>query len=171
MVCGLREPPDRGVVEADGIDIRGLSLEQYRDQIGFVERADTFMGTVGENVRVGRPELSLADVRDALAVVGLLDAVYALPRGLDTPLTPSGLPLSAGQAVRLTIARALAGRPRLLILDGALDALNLKDCPDLLPRLFDRSAPWTLLVTSADPDIVRLCDRTIELPHADRGHH
>jgi ABC-type molybdenum transport system ATPase subunit/photorepair protein PhrA len=55
----------------------------------------------------------------------------------------------------------MAGRPRLLILDGVLDALDLRECPDLVPRLFDRSAPWTLLVASANPDVIALCDRTI----------
>ena len=65
------------------------------------------------------------------------------------------------------LARALVGRPRLLILDGVLDALDLRACPDLLPRLFDRSAPWTLLVATADPDIIRRCDRVIEFGRHD----
>lgn len=159
-LCGLREP-DRGVVEVDGIDVRGLSLERMREQVALVEGPDAFAGTVLENVRVGRPHLSPGDVREALRVVGLTGAVHDLPRGLDTPLTPGGGPLSAGQALRLGIARALAGRPRLLILDGVLDALDLRDCPDLLPRLFDRAAPWTLLVASTDPAVVGMCDRTI----------
>jgi ABC-type multidrug transport system fused ATPase/permease subunit len=161
-VCGLRDPR-RGTIETDGIDIRSLSLGHLRDQIGFVERADVFQGTAGENLRVGRADVSLTDIREALEAVGLVDAVHNLPQGLDTLLTPNGGPLSAGQAVRLTIARALAGRPRLLILDGVLDMLDLRECPQLLSRLFDRTAPWTLLVTSADLTIVKMCDRVIEL--------
>ena len=161
VLCGLREP-GRGVVEMDGIDQRGLSLGELREQVALVEGTDIFIGTVAENIRVGRADLSPTDVRQALQTVGLLGVVHALPNGLDTPLTPGGGPLSAGQAVRLTLARALAGRPRLLILDGVLDALDLRECPDLLPRLFDRSAPWTLLVASTNPDVVRRCDRVIE---------
>jgi ABC-type multidrug transport system fused ATPase/permease subunit len=118
---------------------------------------------VGENVRVGRADLSPAGVREALRVVGLLGVVHALPHGLDTPLTPDGGPLSANQSLRLTIARALAGRPRLLILDGVLDRLDLRECPDLLPRLFDRSSPWTLLVATTNPEVIRRCDRTIDV--------
>ena len=162
VICGLREP-GHGVVELDGIDLRGLSLGELREQVALVEGSDIFIGSVAENVRVGRTDLSPTEVREALQAVGLIGVVHALPNGLDTPLTPGGGPLSASQSLRLTIARALAGRPRLLILDGALDALDLRECPDLLPRLFDRAAPWTLLVASTNPNVVGRCDRTIEL--------
>lgn len=161
-LCGLREP-DHGTVEIDGIDLRGLSLERMREQVALVEGSDILVGTLAENVRVGRPHLSPGDVRDALQVVGLLGVVRNLPHGLDTPLTPDGGPLSPSQALRLGVARALVGRPRLLILDGVLDAIDLRDCPDLVPRLFDRSAPWTLLVSSTDPAVVGMCDRVISL--------
>ena len=166
VLCGLREP-DRGVVELDGIDLRGLSLEHLREQVALVAGSDIFMGTVLENVRVGRAHLTSTDVRGALQAVGLLGAVHELPQGFDTLLVPDGGPLSESQALRLTLARALVGRPRLLILDGVLDALDLREYPDLLPRLFDRSAPWTLLVASSDPVVVSRCDRTVEMDHSD----
>ena len=161
-LCGLREP-GHGIVEIDGIDLRGLSLERLREQVALVEGSDIFVGTVIENVVVGRSNLTPGDVREALQVVGLLKAVHDLPGGLNTPLTPNGGPLSATQSLRLGIARALVGRPRLLILDGVLDALDLRECSDLLPRLFDRSTPWTLLVASTNPAVVGMCDRTVEL--------
>ena len=170
VLCGLREP-DHGVVEVDGIGLRELSLERLREQVALVERSDIFTGTVIENVRVGRPHLSPGDVREALRMVGLLGVVHDLPHGLDTPLAPNGGPLSASQSLRLTIARALVGRPRLLILDGVLDALDLRGCPDLLPRLFDRSAPWTLLVASNNPEVVRSCDRVIGVSQAELPDH
>ena len=161
-VCGLRGL-GRGAVEVDGIDLRGLDLQRLREQVALVGGPDLFAGTVTENVSVGRPHLTPADVRAAVAAVGLLGPVNSLPHGLSTPLTPSGHPLSASQAVRLTLARALAGKPRLLILDGVLDALDLSDCPDLVPGLFDRSAPWSLLLASTDPALVGLCDRRVVL--------
>lgn len=166
VLCGLREPT-HGTVEVDGIDLRGLSPERLREQVALVEGPDIFVGTVGENVRVGRADLSPAEVREALRVVGLLGVVQTLPHGLDTPLTPDGGPLSAGQSLRLTIARALVGRPRLLVLDAVLDRLDLRECPDLIPRLFDRSAPWTLLVASASQAVVAMCDRIVSVT-ADR---
>ena len=162
VLCGLREP-GHGVVEVDGIDLRGLSLEYLRERAVLVEGSDVFLGTVLENVRVGRPDLTPGEVREALQVVGLLGVVHDLPHGLDTQLIPGGGPLSASQGVRLTLARALAGRPRLLILDGVLDGLDLGMSPDLSPRLFDRSAPWTLLIASTKPEVVGMCDRIIPL--------
>lgn len=166
VLCGLREP-GHGVVELDGIDLRGLSLERLREQVALVERSDIIIGTVAENIRVGRTDLSPTDVRVALQAVGLLGVVHALPHGLNTPLTPDGGPLSASESLRLSVARALAGRPRLLILDGVLDGLNPRECPDLLPRLFDRSAPWTLLVASTNPTVVGMCDRVVNLSAAE----
>ena len=118
-------------------------------------------GSVTENVRLGCAALGPPDIRAALEVVGLLGVVQRLPGGLETRLIPGGKPLSAGQARRLTIARALAGKPRLLILDGVLDALDLQDCPALLPTLFSADAPWTLIVVTRDRDILDRCDRTI----------
>jgi ABC-type bacteriocin/lantibiotic exporter with double-glycine peptidase domain len=160
LLCGLREPVN-GVIEIDGIDLRGLSLEQMREQVALVDGTGIFIGTVTENIRVGRSHLSTESVREALRHVGLIRAVHDLPNGLNTPLTPDGRPLSASQALRLTIARALVGQPRLLILDGVLDALDMRDCPDLLLRLFERSAPWTLIVATSNPTVIGMCDRII----------
>lgn len=166
IICGLREP-GRGVVELDNIDLRSLSLDDLREQIALIEGPEIFMGTVAENLRVGRGDVAASAIREALNDVGLLAEVHALAEGIETKLTPDGGPLSASQALRLTIARALVGRPRLLILDGALDALDLRHCPDLLPRLFDRRSPWTLLVASSDPLVLNRCDRRVELGRSD----
>ena len=109
-------------------------------------------------------------MRETLRIVGLESVIRGLLQGLETTLTPGGAALSESQSLRLGIARALIGRPRLLILDGVLDALDMRDCPELLPRLFDGAAPWTLLVASTNPAIVGRCNRIAELtPHA--GEH
>jgi ABC-type bacteriocin/lantibiotic exporter with double-glycine peptidase domain len=166
ILCGLKQP-GQGVVQIDSIDLRDLSLEHLRTRVSLVEeQGGIIIGTVMENVRMGRLDLSPTEVRESLQAVGLMSVVHALPRGLETPLMPGGDPLSATQGILLTISRALAGRPRLLLLDGVLDSLDLRECPELLSRLFDRSAPWTLLVATSNPDVIRLCDRTVELARA-----
>lgn len=159
-LCGLR-PLAEGVIEIDGIDSRQLALDSLRERIALVGGREIFAGTVIENIALGRSGLSLAGVREALDMVGLSDAIHDLPQGLETTLTPEGQPLSSGQAARLMIARAVAGRPRMLVLDGALDGLDFRECPELLPRLFDRSAPWTLLVASTSPQVLGRCDRVL----------
>jgi ABC-type multidrug transport system fused ATPase/permease subunit len=126
-----------------------------------VGQAETFAGTVAENIRVGRSDLSAADVRRALEMVGLAETVARLPHGVATPLGSDGLPLSTNELLRLSIARAIAGRPRLLLIDGLLDGLDMRDCPELVASLFDRSAPWTLVIVTARDEILKRCDKTV----------
>jgi ABC-type multidrug transport system fused ATPase/permease subunit len=95
-------------------------------------------------------------------MVGLADTVARLPQGVGTPLASDGLPLSANDVSRLSIARAIAGRPRLLLINGTLDRLDLRSCPEIIESLFDRSAPWTLVIVTARDDIRSRCDRTVE---------
>lgn len=166
LVCGLREPT-YGQVRVDGIDLHHLRLEGVRERIALVKEAEIIGGTVLDNLRVGREHLDLAEVRRALDAVGLQEAIQALPRGLETRLVPDGYPLSSSQALRLSIARGLLGRPRLLILDGVLDGLNLTDSPGLLPTLFDPTATWTLLVVTSREDVIARCDRTVSLNPGD----
>jgi len=154
--------PAEGLLEFDGLDARSLDRAQTRLQLAYVGQAETFADTVAENIRVGRAELSAADVRRALEMVGLADTVARLPQGVGTPLASDGLPLSANDISRLSIARAIAGRPRLLLINGTLDRLDLRSCPELVESLFDRAAPWTLMIVTARDDIKSRCDRTVE---------
>jgi putative ABC transport system ATP-binding protein len=158
----LLRVPTEGLLEFDGLDARSLDRAGTRLQLAYVGQTETFADTVAENIRVGRDDLTAADIRRALEMVGLADTVARLPQGVGTPLASDGLPLSANDISRLSIARALAGRPRLLLVNGMLDRLDLRTCPELLESLFDRSAPWTLVIVTARDDIKARCDRTVE---------
>ena len=158
----LLRVPDEGLLEFDGLDGRSLDRAQTRLQLAYVGQAETFADTVAENIRVGRGDLSAADVRRALEMVGLADTVARLSEGVGTPIASDGLPLSANDVSRLSIARAIAGKPRLLLINGMLDRLDLKTCPELIESLFDRSAPWTLVIVTARDDIKSRCDRVVE---------
>jgi ABC-type bacteriocin/lantibiotic exporter with double-glycine peptidase domain len=158
----LLRVPREGLLEFDGIDARSLNRATARLRIALVGRAETFAGTVAENIRVGRDELSAADVREALQMVGLHDRIARLPQGVATHLGSDGLPLSTNEILRLTIARAIAGRPRLLLIDGLLDGLDMHDCPELVASLFVRDNPWTLVVVTARDAITNSCDKTVD---------
>ena len=158
----LLRVPAEGLLEFDGLDARSLSRPQTRLQLAYVGQAETFADTVAENIRVGRTELSAAHVRRSLEMVGLADTVARLHDGVGTPLASDGLPLSANDISRLSIARAIAGRPRLLLINGLLDRLDLRTCPELIDSLFDREAPWTLVIVTARDDIKNRCDRVVE---------
>ena len=146
----------------DGIDARSLNRAAARQQVAFVGRAEVFAGTLAENLRLGRDELSGPDLRRALDMVGLSQRVARLPEGIETELTPDGRPLSNNEISRLAVARALVGRPRLLLIDGMLDGLNLQECPELLDSLFDHTAGWTLVVVTVRDDLRNRCDRVLE---------
>jgi putative ABC transport system ATP-binding protein len=94
-------------------------------------------------------------------MVGLSDRVARLPQGVATPLASDGLPLSSNEISRLSIARALAGKPRLLLIDGLLDGLDTQECPELIESILDRNSPWTLVIVTARNDIKQRCDRTV----------
>lgn len=132
-----------------------------RWQIAYVGRAEVFAGTIADNLRLDRPEISPTAIREALSAVKLTERVARLPDGLQTSLTPDGYPLSNNEIGRLSIARAIIGKPRLLLVDGSLDSLDLDDSPEVLDTLFDPSAPWTLVIVSARHEIRARCGRSV----------
>lgn len=162
ILYGLRSP-SAGWVEFDGMDMRELNLEAMRHHIALVQRIEIFEGTLLDNVRMGRSDIGLAQVRHALEQVGLLETAMALPAGLETPLWTGGSPLSLGHANRLMLARAIVGRPRLLILDETLEQMDESIQKKIIPLIFDRSAPWTLVLVTHSPEIQSMCDRVIRL--------
>ncbi len=164
LLDGLREPTG-GVIRLDGVDIRDFTLRSLREQVVAVAHTEVFDGTVLENVRLGRETVSAADVRAALAAVGLLEPIEGLPLGLHTPLATGGQPLSDSQAQRLVLARAVVGKPRLLIIDGALDRHGPATRRALMESLARPDAPWTLLVITNEADVLSRCGRVITLGH------
>lgn len=162
VALGLREPA-QGSVELDGMDLREVSPHSLQAQVALVRGIQLFDGTVQENVAVGRAGVSLQDVREALDAVCLLDELMRLPDGLRTRLSGGHTLLSPGQAQRLMLARALVGRPRLLVLDEALDSLDSDVRARVVDRLLAPGAPWTLLLTTHLPELAARCDRALRV--------
>jgi ABC-type bacteriocin/lantibiotic exporter with double-glycine peptidase domain len=163
VLFGLRAPSS-GVVRIDQVDVRTIPLDQLRQHVALVRGVELFTGTIIDNVRLGRDHLTLEDVTNALEAVGLTDELLRLPDGLNTVLQPHGRPLSHRQACRLMIARAIVGRPRLLVLDGALDQIDRSQDRDrLVSVLFDTDAPWTLVCITERPDLLARCSRVVVL--------
>ncbi|MCB9718645.1 MAG: ABC transporter ATP-binding protein, partial [Myxococcales bacterium] len=160
VLAGLA-PVERGAVLVDGHDLRRADLGLVRDQVVLVRDAELLGGRLIDELRMLGGPLDEARARELLTTVGLEDAVDRLPQGLDTPLVPGGAPLSGSQTRRLVLARALAARPRALLLDGALDGLGLPDdrYQALLQQVLGPDAPWTAVVVSDDPRVSRWCDR------------
>ncbi|REJ68304.1 MAG: ATP-binding cassette domain-containing protein [Planctomycetota bacterium] len=164
LLCGLRTP-DSGHVELDGIDLRDLRPDSLRQHLAVSRSVDVFNGTIDENVHLNRPNVRSSDVCDALQAVGLLGEIQRLPEGLGTVLQTNGAPLTSSQSVRLMLARAIVGRPRLLLIDGTLDALSDAELGPVLENLIgDEKRPWTVLVTTGRRAVIEACNRVAALP-------
>lgn len=171
VLFGLRMP-QAGSVRIDGVDLRQVPLPAMREQMALVRGVELFPGSVIDNVRLGRDHLSYGDVTAALSAVGLLEELQRLPAGLDTELLPHGRPLSFRQACRLMIARAVVGRPRLLVLDGILDQIDRVDEQEQLSAvLFAGDAPWTLVCISDRPAVLARCSRVVTLTDGEVREH
>jgi ATP-binding cassette subfamily B protein len=119
--------PTRGQVLIDGIDIRGITQDSLLAHVGVVpQETILFSGSVGENIRYGRPAASEDEVIAAASAAQAHDFILKLPNGYDTHIEERGVNLSGGQKQRLAIARALIARPKILILDDSTSAVDVE---------------------------------------------
>lgn len=162
VLFGLRTPGS-GTLLVGGIDIRAIPLRALRQRVAVVRSIELFAGSILENVALGREHVTYDAVAGALARVGLLDDLLALPGGLGTELHQQGRPLSHRQACRLMVARAIVDRPGLLILDGVLDQLDVDEQARLAAEIFAPTAPWTLICMSERSDVLAQCTRVVTM--------
>jgi len=128
-----------GTVCIDGDDVRDVTLDSLRSQIGIVLQDTTlFTGTIRDNIAFGRPDASMEDVIDAAKAAAAHDFILTFPQAYDTHVGERGTTLSGGQKQRVAIARALLLDPRILILDdstSSVDALTEYQIQQALTRL------------------------------------
>jgi ATP-binding cassette subfamily B protein len=148
-----------GSILLDGVDIRDLTREDLRTHISMAfEDATLFSSSVRDNVLLGKPESTEEDLREALAVAQA-QFVYDLPEGLDTKIGEEGLSLSGGQRQRLALARAVAAKPDVLVLDDPLSALDVDTEALVEDALRSVLKETTSLIVAHRPSTVQLADR------------
>jgi ATP-binding cassette subfamily B protein len=151
--------PTGGVISLDGTDIRDLTLESLRSVVGFAfEEATLFSMSVRENLTLGRPDATDEEIDEALSVAQA-GFVRDLPWGLKTRVGEQGLSLSGGQRQRLALARAVLGKPRLLVLDDPLSALDVHTEALVEEALARVLSDTTALLVVHRPSTVALADR------------
>jgi ATP-binding cassette, subfamily B, bacterial len=117
--------PVVGHISFGGVDLRNAPLEGLRRRIVFVpQEGHLFSGTVGENVRLARPEASDEQVREALRAIGALERFERLPGGLETDVRSRGVRLSSGERQLVSIARVALVDPAVIVLDEATSSLD-----------------------------------------------
>lgn len=153
-----------GVVTINNYSLRDIDLTHLRDQVAKnISQEDLFDGTILENITLGRRTTTVHDAIDALEQVGLADMINALPKGLETPIISGGKGLTKTVIHKLILARCLAKKPQLLVLNEFFIPLAKKDKLELLQCITRHQHPWTVIVVSKDPLIMSACDRVIVL--------
>ena len=163
LVAGLVKP-DSGGVTIDETPLDEVDLAGWRRKIGYVPQEMLMLHTsVRRNVTLGDPELSDAEVERALRDAEAWDYVCALPGGLDASVGERGALLSGGQRQRIAIARALVGRPRLLILDEATAALDPETEAAIWSTVARLRGKTTVVAISHQPALVGVADRVYRI--------
>jgi len=148
-----------GAVTIDGVDVRDYDIDELRRIVAVAfEDTTLFSSSVRDNVLLGAPDPSNAALDEALDVAQAQFA-YSLPDGVDTLIGEEGLSLSGGQRQRIALARAIAAKPKVLVLDDPLSALDVNTEERVEARLREVLRDTTTLIVAHRPSTVALADR------------
>ena len=152
--------PTQGETLIAGVDVRRLPLEALRKRIGYVpQETFLFSRTIADNIRLGRPDASPDEVREAARISLLGTDEDNFPDGLETLVGERGITLSGGQKQRVALARALVTDPSVVVLDDATSSLDAETEHELLERMRQATRKRTLLIVTHRVSSARLADR------------
>jgi ATP-binding cassette subfamily B protein len=167
--------PPRGALFVDGRDVRSLSLSSLRQAIAAVpQETFLFSMTVRENIALGKPDASLDEIFEAARTAGLETDLASMSDGLDTVVGERGIMLSGGQKQRLALARAVLRRPRILLLDDCLSAVDTHTENEILGNLKSVFSGRTVFIVSHRVSAVQDADLILVLDNGkicERGSH
>ncbi|MHA6482561.1 ABC transporter ATP-binding protein [Paenibacillus sp. strain BS8-2] len=153
-----------GSVRIDGKDVREWQQETLRGQIALVpQKAVLFSGTVAENIRYGKDDATMDEVRHAAATAQALDFITEMPEGFDSVLAQGGTNVSGGQKQRLSIARALVRKPKVYLFDDSFSALDYKTDAMLRRALRTETTDAAVIIVAQRVSTVMDADRIIVL--------
>lgn len=154
----------KGCVEINGTDIKKYPLKKLRKMIGIVpQKAVLFSGTLRDNMKFGGEDISDEKIHKALEIAQATDFADKLPDGLDSIILQGGKNLSGGQKQRLTIARALACSPSILILDDSASALDFATDSKLRTAIKENCGDMTVFIISQRANTVKGADKIVVL--------
>ncbi|MEP1034911.1 ABC transporter ATP-binding protein [Ekhidna sp.] len=158
-----------GIMTYNGYSLRDLDTTYIRDRIGKnVSQEDIFEGTILENILVGKPTSDIKNALDAIEDVGLKDEINRLSNGLNTEMLSGGKGFSSSFVNKLVLARCLAKRPAMLILNDFFNNFSKRERLKLIELLTDIKRKWTLIVVSNDPLIMAACDNVLFLENGEQ---
>jgi ATP-binding cassette subfamily C protein LapB len=161
LILGLF-PPEDGLVMIDGVDIRQLEPAQMRHFVGAVMQDNVLLsGSVRENIELGRPEVDDAELVRAATISGTHQFMGRIANGYDLRLADRGEGLSGGQRQSISLARAVAGKPPMFVLDEPTSAMDQQTEAGLLARLEAELEGRTVVLITHRPPMLRLVSRII----------
>jgi ATP-binding cassette subfamily C protein len=167
LMIGLLRP-QQGEILIDNVPLEEVDLRQWRGMIGYVPQESFLLHeTVLWNVTLGDPEVNEADAEAALRAAGAWEFVAELPQQIHSSVAERGMALSGGQRQRIAIARALARRPKLLILDEVTSALDPHTEAAICQTLQGLRGQLTILAISHQPAVVEAADRIYRLQNGE----
>jgi ATP-binding cassette, subfamily B, bacterial len=159
--------PGQGAIRLDGVDLRQLSEPALRAEIIMITQENfLFTGTIAENIELGKPGASRAEIQAAAAAIGAAPFIEALPDGYDSEVGKRGGRLSAGQRQLVSFARAFIAAPAVLVLDEATSLLDIPSERLVQEALHTILAGRTALIIAHRLSTVQIADRVIVI---DRG--
>lgn len=153
-----------GAVKVDGVDVRRMHQKDLRDRLGYVpQKSVLFSGTIHSNIAYGRPDAPQEKVEQAAAIAQAEDFIQEKPEKYDSPISQGGSNVSGGQKQRLSIARAIAKKPEILLFDDSFSALDLKTDAALRRALKKATADTTTLIVAQRISTIIHADQIIVL--------
>lgn len=138
-----------GAVKIDGIDVREMKQSSLRDKLGFVpQKAVLFTGTIASNIKYGKENADLNDIKNAARIAQSTEFIEAKEEQYDSPIAQGGNNVSGGQKQRLSIARAIAREPEVLVFDDSFSALDFKTDVALRKALKEETNQSTVIVVA-----------------------
>ena len=155
---------EQGEVLIDGVNVKEYGLSALRKKIGVVpQKAMLFTGTVADNLRWGNENATDEELVKAAEIAQAKEFIDKLPNGFDTHINQGGRNLSGGQKQRLTIARALTGKPEVLILDDSASALDFATDAALRKAIAANTENMTVIIVSQRANSIKYADKIIVL--------
>jgi ATP-binding cassette subfamily B protein len=162
-------------VTIDGVPVSALTRQQMAGVVGIVpQKPYLFSGTIGSNLRFGRPDADEAEIWAALHTAQADDFVRAKPKQLDDRVAQGGTNVSGGQRQRLCIARALVARPRVYLFDDSFSALDVATDARLRAALAQDTSDATVIIVAQRIATIREADHILVLDNGaivGRGTH
>lgn len=153
-----------GKILVNGVDVKDIKQHKLRDEIGYVpQKAVLFSGTIDSNIRYGVEDASKDDIKEAASIAQAMEFIESKPDKFETEIAQGGTNVSGGQKQRLSIARALAKKPKIFIFDDSFSALDLKTDAKLRKELKSKTKDATVLIVAQRISTILHADQIVVL--------